>query len=52
MPRVIIGEPGTGKTTFAQNFALEAFNKGYGVFAVHAADGKMVQRILDRVKPS
>lgn len=51
MPRVIIGEPGTGKTTFAQNFALEAFNKGYGVFAVDAADGKMIQRILDRVKP-
>ncbi len=31
---------GTGKTTFAQNFALEAFNKGYGVFAVDAADGR------------
>jgi hypothetical protein len=51
MPRVIIGEPGTGKTTFAQNFALDAFNKGYGVFMVDAADGKMIQRILDRVRP-
>lgn len=51
MPRVIIGEPGTGKTTFAQNFALDAFNKGYGVFMVDAADGKMIQRVLDRVRP-
>jgi hypothetical protein len=51
MPRVIIGEPGTGKTTFAQNFALDAFNRGYGVFLIDAADGKMVQRVLDRVKP-
>ena len=51
MARVIIGEPGTGKTTFAQNFALDAFNKGYGVFLIDAADGKMVQRVLDRVKP-
>lgn len=51
MPRVIIGEPGTGKTTFAQNFALDAFNKGYGVFVIDAADGKMAQRILDRTRP-
>lgn len=51
MPRVIIGEPGTGKTTFAQNLALHAFDKGYGTFIVDAADGKMVQRILDRVRP-
>jgi hypothetical protein len=51
MPRVIIGEPGTGKTTFAQNFALDAFNKGFGVFMVDAADGKMIQRVLDRVRP-
>ncbi len=51
MPRVIIGEPGTGKTTFAQNFALDAFSKGYGVFMIDAADGKMVQRTLNSVKP-
>jgi hypothetical protein len=51
MPRVVIGEPGTGKTTFAQNFALYAFNRGYGVFMIDAADGKMVQRVLDRIKP-
>lgn len=51
MPRVVIGEPGTGKTTFAQNFALDAFYRGYGVFMIDAADGKMVQRILDRIKP-
>lgn len=51
MPRVIIGEPGTGKTTFAQNFALDAFNNGYGVFMIDAADGKMIHRVLERIRP-
>lgn len=51
MPRVVIGEPGTSKTTWAQNFALHAFNKGYGSLVIDAADGKMVHRILGRVKP-
>jgi hypothetical protein len=51
MTRVVIGEPGTGKTTFAQNFALHAFLQGYGVFMIDAADGKMVQRTLDRIPP-
>jgi hypothetical protein len=51
MTRIVIGEPGTGKTTFAQNFALYAFNRGYGVFLIDAADGKMLQRTLDRVRP-
>jgi hypothetical protein len=50
MTRIVIGEPGTGKTTFAQNFALYAFNRGYGIFMIDAADGKMLQRTLDRVR--
>lgn len=51
MPRMVIGEPGSGKTTFAINFSLDSFLKGYGVFAIDAADGKMVQRILDKIPP-
>jgi len=51
MARVVIGEPGTGKSTFAQNFALDAFNRGYGVFMIDSADGKLMQRTLDGVRP-
>lgn len=51
MPRVIIGEPGTGKTTFAVSNILDTFNAGYGCIGIDAADGKMVQRILDRITP-
>lgn len=51
MARVIIGEPGTGKTTFAVNNALDSFNAGYGAFVIDAADGKLAQRLLDRVRP-
>jgi hypothetical protein len=51
MSRVIIGEPGSGKTTFGINFSLDAFLRGYSVFAIDASDGKMVQRILNFVPP-
>lgn len=51
MPKVFIGEPGTGKTTLAASNAVDSFHKGYGVFVVDAADGKLAQRILDRVPP-
>jgi hypothetical protein len=51
MPRVVIGEPGSGKTTWAISFSLDAFHAGYGCFCIDASDGKMVQRILSMVKP-
>lgn len=51
MTRVVIGEPGTGKTTWSVNFTLDAFTRGYGVFIIDAADGKLIQRILDLVPP-
>ncbi|MNW28610.1 hypothetical protein D3C74_54410 [compost metagenome] len=49
MPRVVIGEPGTGKTSFAVGESLDSFHRGYGGVVVDAADGKLVQRILNRV---
>jgi len=51
MTRVIMGEPGTGKTTAGINFALESFFRGYGVMYIDAADGKALRRILKRVPP-
>lgn len=48
---ISIGDTGSGKTTFAANFALDAFTRGYGMFVIDAADGRLVQRILDRVPP-
>jgi GTPase SAR1 family protein len=51
MPRVVIGEPGTGKTTFAINFSLEAFFRGYGALVVDVADGKLVDNILSSIPP-
>lgn len=49
MPRVVIGEPGSGKTTWAVRFVYEAFLKGYGSIAIDGADGDMVNRILNLV---
>ncbi|AGR47045.1 hypothetical protein SHANETTE_151 [Bacillus phage Shanette] len=51
MSRVVIGEPGSGKSTFAASFALDALEKGYGSMVVDAADGKLAQRILNLVPP-
>jgi len=51
MTRVIMGEPGTGKTTAGINFALEAFFRGYGSTFIDAADGKAIRRILKRIPP-
>lgn len=51
MARVFIGEPGTGKTTAAINFGLDAFFRGYGIFAIDAADGKMIQKMLKFIPP-
>lgn len=47
MPRVIIGEPGSGKTTWSVRFAFEAFLKGYGSIVVDGADGDMINRLLN-----
>lgn len=49
MPRVVIGEPGSGKTTWSVRFAYDAFLKGYGSIAIDGADGDMVNRILNLV---
>lgn len=71
--RVIIGEPGSGKTTFAVSYALDAFNMdvqhlktmmqggdkldwskwdgGFGSLVIDAADGKLVQNILNSIRP-
>lgn len=51
MTRCVIGEPGTGKSTWAISFALDVFLRGYGAFVIDAADGKLIQRILDLVPP-
>lgn len=51
MPRVVIGEPGTGKTSFAVSESLDSFYRGYGGLVVDAADGKLVQRIINLVSP-
>lgn len=51
MTRVLIGEPNTGKTTSACNFSIDAFMKGYGVMVIDAADGKMIQKILNSIPP-
>lgn len=48
---VVIGEPGSGKTTFAINFAVESFNQGFGSFVIDVADGVMINKILDRITP-
>ena len=52
MTRVVIGEPGTGKSTFAVSLCLDVFIRGYGAFVIDAADGKLIQRILDLVPPN
>ena len=51
MPRVIIGEPGTGKTTLCVGDTIESFLRGYGGVVVDAADGKLASRILSLVPP-
>jgi len=51
LTRCVIGEPGTGKSTFAVSLCLDLFIRGYGTFVIDAADGKLVQRILDLVPP-
>lgn len=51
MARTVIGEPNSGKTTFACNFALDAFNTGYGCFIIDPADGNMIDRILTSIAP-
>ncbi|MMZ43632.1 hypothetical protein D1872_51960 [compost metagenome] len=51
MPRVIIGEPGTGKTTLCVGDSIESLVRGYGGMVVDAADGKLVSRILSLVPP-
>lgn len=51
LTRCVIGEPGTGKSTFAISMCLDLFIRGYGAFVIDAADGKLIQRILDLVPP-
>lgn len=51
MPRVVIGEPGSGKTTWAVRFIIDAFNRGYGSVAIDVADGDMINRVLNLVPP-
>ena len=47
MPRVVIGEPGSGKTTWSVRFAYEAFLRGYGSIVIDGADGDMINRLLN-----
>lgn len=51
LTRVVIGEPGTGKTSFGVNFSVEAFLRGFGVFFIDAADGKAINNILSAIPP-
>lgn len=49
LPDVVIGSPGSGKTTFGINWALENFKLGHGVLFIDAADGQAIQRIVNHV---
>lgn len=51
LPRIIMGEQNTGKTSLAINLLVDAFFKGFGGAYFDAADGKAINRIISSIPP-
>ncbi len=52
LPRAFIGGMGSGKSSYASNFGIEAFDLNYNVIAFDVADGRMVRQLRDSVSPN
>lgn len=52
LPRVVIGQMGSGKSSYASTFARSAFyDNNFNVIAIDVADGRMCNQIRDSIPP-
>jgi len=52
LPRVVIGQMGSGKSSYASTFSRSAFvDNNFNVIAVDVADGRMCNQIRDSIPP-